>query len=254
MKFKIEGITNIGNYRKSNQDFIGFLDKKNGSSISVVCDGMGGHAHGEIASKMAVELLLKNFHEVDLSNFTDSEINVWLRNSIKQILKEMKEYSNINIETKDMGTTLTAILFVNKKAFVVNVGDSRTYKISKNKISQVTKDQNLWNDTKNKEEKKKEIKKFLGAKFNELTYWKVLTSALGPNKNLKIDTYLIKEPIGTYVLTTDGVHDYIDEVTLKEMVLEKSRLKTKAKEIVSYALKNLSTDNLSLLIVEASGD
>lgn len=253
MKFKVEGITNIGNYRKTNQDFIGHYEK-NGSLMAVVCDGMGGHAHGEVASKMTVELFLTKFKEVDLTLFTDQEVNVWIRDSIKNILEEMRFHSDIYIETKDMGTTLTAIIFVNEKAFVVNIGDSRTYKVSKNKVSQITKDQNLWNETKNKEDKKNEIKKFLGSKFNELTYWKVLTSALGPNKTLKIDTYLIRDARGTYVLTTDGVHDYVDKETLKEMIEDKGKLKKKAKELVSYALKNLSTDNLSLIIVEVVGE
>lgn len=253
MKYKIQSLTDIGRVRKSNQDFLGYTENNEGCLFAIVCDGMGGHAHGELASKLAVESFIKLFEKELFLNKSDEEINQWLRDSIKTIIEQMKDHVEVFYETHDMGTTLTAVLFVEKKAFVVNVGDSRTYRLKDKKLQQVTVDQNLWNDKENREKRKEEIKNFLGHRFNEMTYWKVLTSALGPNKNTKIDTYLINDNVGTFVLTTDGVHDYIDSETFTEILVSKKRLKSKAKEIIEFALNNFSTDNLSLIIVDMMG-
>ncbi|ATQ35376.1 phosphorylated protein phosphatase [Mesoplasma entomophilum] len=254
MRYKIQSLTDIGRVRKSNQDFLGYTENNEGCLFAIVCDGMGGHAYGELASKMAVETFIRLFEKSTFLEKSDNEINQWLRESVKQIIQEMKNHVDVFFETNDMGTTLTAVLFVEKKAFVINIGDSRTYRIKDGKLSQITVDQNLWNDKENREKRKEEIKNHLGPRFNEMTYWKVLTSALGPNKNTKIDTYLLTDNVGTFVLTTDGVHDYIDAETFTEILTSKRRLKAKAKEIIEYALNNFSTDNLSLLIVEMMGE
>lgn len=250
MKHKAIAVTDIGNYRKSNQDYLGYAKNKSGNFFAVVCDGMGGHAHGEIASKMAVTIFLKIFKKTNFSNLTDSEINRWLRDSIQQILTKMQEFGQTNYEALDMGTTLTSILFANDKVFVLNIGDSRTYKFSKGKLYQITKDQNLWNSTPSVERERIRKLGIYGGRLNELTYWKILTSGLGPKKTLKIDTFLIKNAEGTYFLSTDGVHDYFDEEGVIEILESKQNLKKKSKKIIELAKGNLSTDNLSILMIE----
>ncbi|WP_237243871.1 PP2C family protein-serine/threonine phosphatase [Spiroplasma clarkii] len=163
----------------------------------------------------------------------------------------MKEYANSYTKTLDMGTTLTAILLVNNEAFVINIGDSRTYKLVNSKLFQVTTDQNLWNSTPEAERQDIQASGVYGERANDVTFWKVLTSALGPKKTLKIDTYYIDKPYGTYILTTDGVHDYIDnDITAATLTNQNTTLKEKCKIIVEDAKENMSTDNLSILIIE----
>ncbi|ABC01486.1 conserved hypothetical protein [Mycoplasma capricolum subsp. capricolum ATCC 27343] len=82
------------------------------------------------------------------------------------------------------------------------------------------------------------------------TYWKCLTSALGPTKKLKIDSYFLKDSNGLFCLTTDGIHDFIDIKTFKDYLDLKSSLRTKAKNIIKYSINNLSTDNSSIILLE----
>ncbi|QGS52237.1 PP2C family protein-serine/threonine phosphatase [Spiroplasma tabanidicola] len=251
MKFNFAKLSEVGNYRKSNQDFLDFAINKDGAAFGIVCDGMGGHAHGEIASKMAVEKFIDLFKEHSFKGENQKTINRWLRNCISEILNEMIEYSNEDFSTKDMGTTLTAILFTEIGGFVINIGDSRTYKLVDNKLFQITQDQNLWNSTPEAERKDIQMSG-LYERANDITFWKVLTSALGPQKTLKIDTYYIEAPLGTYILTTDGVHDYIDEDMVAAILSNKKvKLKDKGQEIIEDAKDNVSTDNLSILLIEA---
>ncbi|QBQ08020.1 phosphorylated protein phosphatase [Spiroplasma gladiatoris] len=251
MKFKHAKLTDVGNYRKSNQDYLDFAINKDGDAFGIVCDGMGGHAHGEIASKMAVEKFMELFNNHSFKGENQKTVNRWLRNCIGEIVNEMVEYSNDNFTTKDMGTTLTAILFTELGGFVVNIGDSRTYKLVDDKLFQITLDQNLWNSTPEAERRDIQMSG-LYERANDVTFWKVLTSALGPQKTLKIDTYFIEIPEGTYILTTDGIHDYIDEDLVAAVLANKKmKLKEKGLEIIEDAKDNVSTDNLSILIIEA---
>lgn len=71
MKYKVAMLTDRGNYRDNNEDSVNFFKKKNGDFLGVICDGMGGHPHGEVASKLAVRELVQNFKQTDLSNFDD---------------------------------------------------------------------------------------------------------------------------------------------------------------------------------------
>ena len=74
MKYKVSMLTDRGNYRDNNEDNTDFFKKSNGDFIGVICDGMGGHPHGEIASKIAVQELINHFKRTDLSHLQDFEI------------------------------------------------------------------------------------------------------------------------------------------------------------------------------------
>jgi len=252
MTFKHAMLTDIGNYRKTNQDYFDFVLNKDGDAFGIVCDGMGGHAHGDIASKMAVNKFIEYFKNQNFKGMEQKQVNKWLHQSIKDIYEFMKKYGLENYQALDMGTTLTAILFVNNEGYVVNVGDSRTYKIVNNKMFQITQDQNLWNSTPENERDDFQATNFPNNRVDDGTFWKVLTSSLGPQKTLKIDTYYIERPAGIYMLTTDGIHDYIDEeITASTLLNPKTSLKDKTKLIIEDAKENMSTDNLSILIIDA---
>lgn len=254
MKFKTVQLTDIGNYRKSNQDFLDFVENKTGQALGIVCDGMGGHASGDVASKLAVTNFVALFKKANFKKIVTSEaIHAWIRKTVNEVLEVMIKYSNVHRETLDMGTTLTAVLFIDdERAFVVNVGDSRTYKLNvqEESIEQITLDQNLENTTTEKE-KESARNTMLFQRMTEQTFWKVLTSALGPKKQLKIDIYDIK-PQGSWMLTTDGIHDYIDdEMIVATLLNAKMKQKRKAQLIIEDAKDNMSTDNLSILLIEA---
>ncbi|SYV95453.1 putative protein serine/threonine phosphatase, partial [Mycoplasma putrefaciens] len=85
----------------------------------------------------------------------------------------MNEYVKQDSQALDMGTTLSAIIFTNHKAYVVNVGDSRIYKLDQtnNLLKQITVDQNLMNSTYDLEQLKQQAQQFYGSRFNEITYW-----------------------------------------------------------------------------------
>lgn len=129
------GLTDIGRKRKSNQDSF-YLDTNH--KLFIVADGMGGHNGGDIASQMAVKVypdyLLKHI---------DQEPHLLVTSSIKSTNASIKAYSESKPELVGMGTTIVSFYFRGQNIYIGNVGDSRGYLISSQKIFQLTRDHSL---------------------------------------------------------------------------------------------------------------
>ncbi len=116
----------------------------------------------------------------------------------ESMVNYVKEYPQLT----DMGTTVSLILITNNKAYLLNINDSRIYEYYQQNFQQLTTDHNVLNMLHNNK---------TNANI-EKTLWKALTSALGPNKKLQIDIFLVSNIKGiTFMLTTDGLHDYLEE-------------------------------------------
>lgn len=237
--------TDVGTFRKENQDSFVFLKNKTGQFLAVVCDGLGGHNCGDVASSMAVSMLENFFYETKWKKVkTDEEIENWLRTRIERIQQAMNEYSINHEEANDMGTTMVITLITNHKAYLVNIGDSRAYLFNDKGLKQLTSDHNILNlYLKNNPEKLAEMD------VNK-TYWKALTSALGPIKNLTIDIFNLSIITPSYfLLTSDGVHDFLEEWEISHILEKNSSLKSKVKMLIKQALNNVSTDNLTAVLL-----
>lgn len=246
MKISASYKTDVGNYRTNNQDAVLYLTNNTGQVMAVVCDGLGGHKCGEIASHITVTMLKEFFQITDFTKLKhDKQINAWLQESIDTIRNEMNNFSLNNEQAVDMGTTLVITLIANNKAYLVNIGDSRIYQYSNQKLKQLTVDHNILN-------------LYLQKKTsNQLTidldhtYWKALTSALGPSKPLKIDIFHLPLLIPSYfLLTSDGVHDFLEEYEIINILEKKGNINNKVKLLIKQALLNVSTDNVTVLLME----
>lgn len=237
--------TDIGTFRKDNQDALLFLKNKTGQVLAVVCDGLGGHSCGDIASSMAVSLLKDFFNETKWSRLeSDEQVYQWLNSSILKIQSAMNQYSLNNEEASDMGTTMVITLIANRKAYLVNIGDSRAYLFNNQGLKQLTSDHNILNLY-----LKNNPKQLIDIDVNQ-TYWKALTSALGPIKNLTIDIFdLSFETPSYFLLTSDGVHDFLEESEIAHILEKNSSLKAKVKMLIKQAVNNVSTDNLSAVLI-----
>jgi len=246
MKISVSYKSEVGNFRKNNQDAVLFIENKAGNILAVVCDGLGGHSCGEVASDMTVKMLKSFFETTNFSKLkTDGQVYAWLGDKINLIQTAMFEYSSKNPAASDMGTTLVLLLIANNKTYFVNIGDSRIYHFAQNDLQQLTVDHNILNSylQKNHSQPMKEFD------LNQ-TYWKVLTSALGPTKPLKTDIFHL--PITTpafFLLTSDGVHDFLDQSEIIDILQKKGSLKMKVKLLIKKAYDNVSTDNVTVLLL-----
>lgn len=141
MEFLISAVSDKGIRKEVNQDcaLVKVADSKKGKiCLAVICDGMGGLAKGELASSTVI----RSFDHWFEKRFPHIEVLSEIKKEWMNLIEnESKRIRNYGIKNEiELGTTITAILFMDKKWYAVNVGDSRIYEL-KWKIRQLTKDQ-----------------------------------------------------------------------------------------------------------------
>ncbi|OGP39320.1 MAG: hypothetical protein A2090_11180, partial [Deltaproteobacteria bacterium GWD2_42_10] len=175
MNFKFAAKTDIGKKRKANEDTFCVADD---IGLFLVADGMGGHAAGEIASQVAVEVVKLSLTDWLKKGPPNSEI---FARAIQLANKAVFEMAVQNRGMKGMGTTLAGILLCNDGFATANVGDSRIYRIRDNAIEQLSKDHSLISQQLSmglitKEEAKKSAHK------------NIITRAIGASEFVEVDT------------------------------------------------------------------
>lgn len=249
MEFNIG--TNVGRYRKENQDRVEIFHNQHFHFL-ILCDGMGGHYGGSLASSITIKTFGKEMKRPNFPINSDQfdDYIQWFKNTIKKAIEEMIDKANGDEAKLDMGTTVTAAL-INTKAqnmSVFNIGDSRTYVLSvEGELKQVTTDQNLLNNLIKEGVSEVEAKK--------VKNHKALVSALGPYKRRSIAVYNIEpqlyKKIYLVLSTCDGIHDFVQRPTIENILNNNlySTMSERIQALINVALDNDSTDNVSAGVI-----
>lgn len=231
--------SDVGKIRPNNEDAY-LIKNENGLYVFLVCDGMGGHKKGEVASQMARDFV----EEFDFSfeGKTDDEI--------LQILRDLVNKANIKIylkgknddEMRGMGTTFSLAILYNKKIFYAHIGDSRIY-VLKDKLLMISKDHTLIGEliekgvvlnSKDRADLKNYITQALGSSS-------IVEPAIG-----SIDATDVKK----IFICSDGVTTYLDDETIEKFVQRDECPQKIVDAIVDEALKLGGRDNITCLIAE----
>ncbi|ADE19815.1 PP2C family protein-serine/threonine phosphatase [Mycoplasma crocodyli] len=243
--------SNKGNYREENQDRVGSFSK-NGVHFAILCDGMGGHFGGSIASSTTVNsfgIEFNNNYQLDSKNAKN-----WFFETTEKIKKQMRLHSEQDFTKTDMGTTLTAVLIFpeEKNIIIFNIGDSRTYAFTKKKeIIQLTVDHNWYNQL---------VNEGLNKTFaHRAPHSQALTSSIGPTKKTTIEMFEITpesyKKISHLFLTSDGIHGFVPDDELQvAMSNTKKNNEQKMLSILEMAELNNSNDNMSIILIDLIGE
>jgi protein phosphatase len=253
MIVKVFYFTHNGNYRKNNEDSILIHDSviqtkqmksfkyqiiKQNNPIFAVADGMGGHDKGEIASYTVLESLNNFKHNIKSSKDIKNEI---IR--AKNFLNEKASSMN----SPGLGTTLCGIYFINNKALVYSVGDSRAYHISSSKMDRITEDHSevfelFKKNTISEEELRVHKRK------------NILTSAIvGDLSDRKPLVYEkeVKLTIGsTFLLCTDGLWEGIPHDMFRQFLEKDNSDESFCNQLISFSLKYSGLDNISFIYLK----
>ena len=205
--------TDVGNAREHNEDNF-LVDRK--LRLYVVCDGMGGHAAGEVASAVAVRTLSEEVRKSqDLlddyvagstggSKVSKRDITNMLGFAVNCASRKIHSEATLDEKKRGMGTTLVAVLFLGHQAFIVHVGDSRIYLLRNGNLEQLTEDHNVYNEF----IKKKKIDLGDAAK---LAPKQAITRAVGVYEHCEPETLVIDvAPGDRFLLCTDGLSGYFE--------------------------------------------
>ena len=173
--------------------------------LCVVCDGMGGAKSGNVASAMAAEVFVNEVKQSWNSGMSKEKMSQILQSAVKLANATVYEQSLLFDEFQGMGTTLVAALIQGKQATVVNVGDSRAYKIDQDGIRQITKDHSLVQLMVDRGELTPEVARtYPGKNF--------ITRAVGTESGILTDVFQLEvEKDDCLFLCTDGLSNMIDD-------------------------------------------
>jgi serine/threonine protein phosphatase PrpC len=143
--FEISGamLTDVGRVRKVNEDSVAFVipsksdPAANRGCLFLVADGMGGHAAGEVASALAVEVVRQVYFSLK------GQVPESLMTAFERANRTILEHSQGNPECRGMGTTCTALVIQGRQLWLAHVGDSRAYLLRAGHLTQLTDDQTL---------------------------------------------------------------------------------------------------------------
>lgn len=238
---KISAKTDVGLWRNDNQDSYKAGYFEDGTVWCVVCDGMGGAAGGDIASKMAVELISKRIETCFNSKMKPSSVGNLLESAINLANIEIFDKAKENIEYSGMGTTVVAAIIGNNTVYVSHAGDSRAYIKHNDEFDQITIDHSLVQEMVDRGEITEEE-----AENHPIKNY--ITRALGVDRDIAVDYCYHDFSEGDILLVcTDGLTNMVsDEEIAKKLDLEEGC----ADELVKIALKNGGKDNVTAVVIK----
>lgn len=245
---KYYGITDKGLIRKNNQDSYVIASNEADDVFAIVADGIGGNLGGDIASRMAVGHFSQMFSETGA--FTSpEEVKEWIRQQVAAANDQIFRYGQSHLGMKGMGTTLCGVMMTSIGKFVVNIGDSRAYAwFESGRFSQLTMDHTLVNDMIMHGQLTREEAKNFPRK-------NVLTNALGVWESVRSDIDTHNEKMAGILLCSDGLHGYVDEKTIRDIVLDREMDPAlRARKLLREALAAGGYDNITVILIDLEGD
>lgn len=237
------GLTDKGRYRAENQDSFSLCEMDAGT-LAVVCDGMGGEAAGLLASDMACERFV-SFARAGLEAMDDGADEDILRQAATAANRQVYHFSCSASQYAGMGTTLVGAFFRPDRVTVVNVGDSRAYRIARDGIVQITKDHS-------------QVQAMVDA--GELTpeqarrhpHRNIITRAVGCEAFVTSDLFEIPVREDDYfLLCSDGLSNAVPDSELHRLVMAASDAEEACRNLVQAALDNNARDNVTAIVVSA---
>ncbi len=240
---KSSGLTHVGMRRNHNEDAIYLLDDL---GLYIVADGMGGHAHGEVASAMAVEAISSQLFETNSANVPFS-----LSGAIKEANSRIYKYSKERLESSGdtatlmagMGTTVVALYIRQGMACIAHVGDSRAYRLRDSHLELLTQDHSL------------AAMAAAGRGAFPIPirtgFKNVITRALGIEPEVEVDVR--EEPIAEgdlFLLCSDGLTNMVTDPRIHEILSSGLSIQSACETLISEANRNGGRDNISCILVQ----
>jgi PPM family protein phosphatase len=260
------GRTDVGRTREHNEDAFVVADlSTNDASLQpsvrqhrvgpkgtlfMVADGMGGAAAGEIASQMAIEIVLKELREswIPLQQPTPDAFATSLRRAAQSANQMIHGYASSHQEFRGMGTTATIAGLLADTLYLAQVGDSRGYLVRDGQAKQITKDQSL-------------MQKLIEA--GELTEEEaamserrnIILQALGPEPNIKVDLTFQRLRRGdTLVICSDGLSGQVSREDIAQVVTDEKDLVQACRKLIDKANQAGGPDNITVIIARFEGE
>ena len=236
--------TSKGKIREINQDSY-YISADENCPLFIIADGMGGHKAGEVASKLAVEIISSSFeNQIKNIEMDDNSIINAIKNSIWRANDEIYRKSIENEEYSGMGTTVTMAYETNGNIFIGHVGDSRAYLLRDNTLYQITKDHSLVEELVKNGSITREEARFHPQK-------NIITRAVGTDKEVEIDLIVKEKSKGDILLLcTDGLTNMLNDEEIKELLIINDDMQKACELLVQLSNEKGGLDNISVVAIK----
>lgn len=242
MKIRGTGSSDPGRRRPSNEDSF-LADQEHG--LFVVADGMGGHAAGEVASKLAVETVERNLRQASQS---EEDTSASIQRAISEANQAIVEQTQARPDLQGMGTTLVMALVENATAWIGHVGDSRAYRIRGDSIQLLTRDHSWVSE-------QMRLGHLSAEEANHHPWKHVITRALGSREEVEAEVWA--EPLRSgdiILLCSDGLNSMSEEQQILDAVCAaQGDLDEACRRLIDLANAGGGEDNITVVLLAAGG-
>ena len=252
MKVVSAGLTDVGRKRNHNEDSFLIDDEL---QLYVVADGMGGHAGGGTASRIAVETIDKELRRardsrdnpfVTSPNLQDALLPDALRTAVEKACLAIFTTAQEDPRLSGMGTTVISLAVRDNQVFFAHVGDSRAYLIRGPLIQQISEDHSLVNE---------QIKAGMitPEEAKHSRYKNIITRSVGFEEEVQVDVMgVVAEPGDVFLLCSDGLANMVEDREMHEVVQTSPGLADVPKRLIDLANERGGDDNITAIVVQMS--
>jgi protein phosphatase len=263
---RVFGRTDVGRAREHNEDAFVVADLTRGQAtlqpevrthvvggkgtLFMVADGMGGAAAGEIASAMAIEVVLHELHEALAGSepLAEEQFATALKRATATANAHIHTFALEHPEYRGMGTTATAAGVLGDTLYLAQVGDSRAYLVRNGVARQITKDQSLM-------QKLIEAGELTEEEAEQSERRNIILQALGPEATIKIDlTHQRVRRGDALVLCTDGLSGQVRMDEIARIVTDEQDLVAACQRMIDRANENGGPDNITVIVARFDGE
>ncbi len=241
------GLTDVGRKRNHNEDSY-LIDEQ--LQLYVVADGMGGHAGGGTASRIAVESIDQEMRGAQSAGnnpfasdtpLQDSPLPEFLRGAVEKACAAIFKAAQEDLRLSGMGTTVIALCIKGENALFAHVGDSRAYLVRGDLIQQVSEDHSLVNE---------QIKAGMitPEEAKHSRYKNIITRSVGYDEEVQVDVMgLVAQPGDCFVLCSDGLANLVEDHEIREIVISHTPHEA-SKKLVDLANERGGDDNITVIV------
>lgn len=242
VRFTCAGRTDVGVVRSGNEDaFLMVPD----SGVFIVADGMGGHAAGEVASEMSVQIVGRSLENV--VGRPDAEAAETIRKGIVDANAAIFQRTLVEQDKRGMGTTVTAMVINGERYMIGQVGDSRAYLLRDGQLLQVTKDHSYVQE-------QVDAGYLTPAQARTHPYSNVITRCVGANSDVAPDVYGgTLHGSDLFLLASDGLTGMLEDEDLLTILTSGRSPGELVDKLISEANRRGGLDNITVIIVRIDG-
>jgi PPM family protein phosphatase len=227
--------------RRGNEDNL-HADANEHRGLFIVADGMGGHAAGEIASQMAVEVLASEL--ADLNDLTAPGADRKLSEALRLANRTVYQRTTRELEKSGMGSTASALLLSDTHYMIGHVGDSRIYRVRDGDMRQLTKDHSLVQE-------QVDAGLITPEQARNHPQSNVITCCIGMSGDIDPDIIVGETQIGdVFLLASDGLTGMVDDKRLFQLLASRAEPERIVNAMISDANNNGGIDNITAIVVK----